>query len=54
MKVKDILPYLFDLKNGPFELNNIYEGNEGIVKQMFPALKNCLQNLTIRLRSINQ
>ncbi|EHQ29336.1 sulfatase family protein [Mucilaginibacter paludis] len=35
-------PYLFDLKNDPFELKNIYTGNDSIINQMLPSLKNWL------------
>jgi arylsulfatase A-like enzyme len=45
-------PYLFDLKNDPFELNNIYQGNDSIVKKLLPPLKAWLQktNDTFALR----
>jgi arylsulfatase A-like enzyme len=36
-------PYLFDLKSDPFELNNIYAGNDSIVKRLLPSLKAWLQ-----------
>jgi arylsulfatase A-like enzyme len=32
-------PYLFDLKNDPFELKNIYSTNDSIVKTLLPSLK---------------
>ncbi|HEY4194696.1 MAG TPA: sulfatase [Mucilaginibacter sp.] len=35
-------PYLFDLKNDPFELKNIYSGNDDIVNTLLPSLKNWL------------
>lgn len=38
-----LTPYLFDLKNDPFELHNIYSSNNSIVKSMLPALKAWLQ-----------
>ena len=36
-------PYLFDLKNDPFELNNIYTSNDSIVQRLLPSLKAWLQ-----------
>jgi arylsulfatase A-like enzyme len=34
-----VQPYLFDLKNDPFELNNIYQSNDSIVQKLLPPLK---------------
>jgi len=38
-----VVPYLFDLKKDPFELNNIYQPNDSVVKRMLPSLKMWLQ-----------
>jgi len=42
-KKGNVEPYLFDLKNDPFELKNIYADNDTIVKKMLPSLKGWLQ-----------
>lgn len=42
-KKDGVVPYLFDLKKDPFELNNIYSSNDAVVKSMLPSLKAWLQ-----------
>jgi arylsulfatase A-like enzyme len=34
-----VVPYLFNLKNDPFEMNNIYTKDNPIVKKMYPRLQ---------------
>ncbi|MVN20471.1 sulfatase family protein [Mucilaginibacter arboris] len=42
-KNKVLTSYLFDLKNDPFELNNIYAENDSIVKRLRPSLQEWLK-----------